>query len=398
MQYGLFFDKLRKANCGNLFMFVFCCFVSFGLMQSTSFAQSGPPPIAPPAGTNALDELSSPILWFTIVISLILGYFVSLHFHRKAKKELMDSHRKAKKEFRDSLLRDVGFAPATLDDEKRMKSLKENPDGLELFESRLIEITQKAKNNVQLCLLTPLIHSLRKPWQQWNSSFPEGHWARDFCKPFHDALSTRENHVSVEIVYLQDDVLESFIRDKVTPSINDWPGYRAAITNFIEYLKFRNPSNQGGERVSDVLTTQIPKIPFLLAIIDVPTNGGEFSPSTRGLIAFMNEREFHMQRRQRRTPEDIGKKLIPFEFNNPDILAMFSRSFDDLALHQDTKLFDFYKKCLAKSKNGEKYFWGLFTDAEDNIDTRNYTPHKMLLSETAIHGPEKEPGDQMLGE
>ncbi len=51
-----------------------------------------------------------------------------------------------------------------------------------------------------------------------------------------------------------------------------------------------------------------------------------------------------MQRRQRRTPEDIGKKLIPFEFNNPDILAMFSRSFDDLALHQDTKLFDFYKK------------------------------------------------------
>lgn len=386
MQYGLFLDKLRKANCGNIFMFVFCCFVSFGLMQSTSFAQSGPPPIAPPAGTNALDGLRSPILWLSIGISLLLGYFVSLYFHLKAKKE-----------FRDSLLRDVGFAPATLDDEKKMKSLKKNPDGLELFESRLIEITEKAKNNVKLCLLTPLIHSLRKPWQQWNPSFPEGHWARDFCKPFRDALSTRENHVSVEIVYLQDDVLESFIRDKVTPSINDWPGYRAAITNFIEYLKFRNPSNQGGEKVSDVLTTQIPKIPFLIAIVDVPTNGGEFLPSTRGLIAFMNEREFHVQRRQMRTPEDIGKALIPFEFNNPDILAMFSRSFDDLALHQDNKLFEFYKKCLARSKNGEKYFWGLFTDAEA-IDTRNYTPHKMLLSETAIHGPEKESGGQMLGE
>lgn len=383
MQYRLFLGKLCKANRENLFMFVFCCFIFFGVMQNPSFAQSGPPS-GQPAGTSFLD-----VWWINIVIAVItviMGSVVSLYFYLKAKRN-----------FKDSLLRDVGFAPATLDNEKKMNSLIKTPDGLELFESRLIEITRKAKRNVKLCLLTPLIHSLRKPWQRWNDDFPEGHWANDFCKPFHDALCACSKNVYVEIVYLQDAVLKSFIKDKIKPSIDDWVGYREAIDRFIRYIKYRNPSNTETGNIADVLTTQIPKIPFLLALIDIPINGEELLPSTRGLIAFMNEQEFHVQRRQMRTPEDIGKTLIPFEFNNPDILAMFSRSFDDLALHQDNKLFDFYKRCLAKSKNGEEYFWGLFTDAEA-IDTSTLTPHKMLLSETAIHDPKKEPGGPMLDE
>jgi len=418
MRYELFMEKMRKVNRRSLFMFVLCCFAFLGVMQNPIFVQSETlstqtaetstqtaetstqtaETSAQTAETSAQTAETSAtyyINWGVFIVqtlaAFLLGFLSSLlaayFFNRIV--TVPDIERKLKKE--------TGLFKAELNNEKKMGELDKNPDGLELFESRLIEITMEAQKSIKLCLLTPLIHSLRKEWRRWDPSFPADHWARDFCKPFHDALSSHTNRVSVEIVFLQDDILESLITQKITNPIRKWEEYKDAIFKFIEYLKFRDPNDHNGERIADVFSTQVPRIPFLLALVDVPTGDGKFLDSSHGLIAFINEREFHVQLRKKRTPDGIGKSLMPFEIHNQDILAMFSRSFDDLALHQDTKLFDFYKRCLAKSKNGEEYFWGLFTDAEA-IDTRNFTPHKMLLSETAIHGPKKKPGGQMLGE
>lgn len=405
MKCEFFRDKLFRTLRGHLFISICCCITFLGIMQNTIFVQTDSLSAqtdslsVPPAETSVPSAESSAayyINWGVFImqtlVAFVVGFvsslFAAYFFHKRVTVPKIESR----------LKEETGLFKAELNNKKKMYELNKNPDGLELFESRLIEITMEAQKSIKLCLLTPLIHSLRKEWRRWDPSFPADHWASDFCKPFHDALSSHTNRVSVEIVFLQDDILESFIRQKITNQIRDWEGYKDAIFKFIEYLKFRDPNDHNGERIANVLSTQVPKIPFLLALVDVPTGDGEFLDSSHGLIAFINEREFHVQLRKNRTPDVIGKSLIPFEIHNRDILAMFSRGFDDLALHQDDKLFNFYKRCLAKSKNGEKYFWGLFTDAEDNIDTKNYTPHKMLLSETAIHGPEKEPGDQMLGE
>lgn len=336
MKRELYRDKLLRTLRGHLFISVCCCITFLCIMQHTVFVQPNSLSAqtdslsASPAETSAAYYINWGKFIMETLVAFVVGFISSIvaayFFHRNV--TVPKTERRLKKE--------TGLFKAELNNKKKMDELKKNPDGLELFESRLIEITMEAKQSIKLCLLTPLIHSLRKEWRPWNASFPADHWARDFCLPFHDALSKHKNHVSVEIVFLQDDILESLITQKITNPIRNWEEYKDAIFKFIEYLKFRDPNNHNGERIADVFSTQVPKIPFLLALVDVPTGDGKFLDSSHGLIAFINEREFHVQLRKKRTPDSIGNALMPFEIHNQDILAMFSRSFDDLALHQDT--------------------------------------------------------------
>lgn len=253
-------------------------------------------------------------------------------------------------------------------------------DGLKGFEDEICESIKTATTSVQLCLSTPLLHSLKEGWIKYDayhlSSRPTDHWAREFCEPLRTMLRERRDAGSmmrVEMVCLDDKTMEKFVSEVPEPPI-PWGEYKDSIEHFFSIL--RTDGGSSPNPVCDLFVMRVPEVPIYIAIIDGPQNDGVCPDTAKGFVAFMGSTELMAQRRSGRKTPEIATKLQAFRFTNPEVIRFFSRLFRDVSLHGDERLLQFLQQC----QRGQ-YSWALVTDAvSDGQD--NPTPYATLLQPT----------------
>jgi hypothetical protein len=227
----------------------------------------------------------------------------------------------------------------------KMNNLK-GQDGLKLYEDEICDIVRQAQESIKLCLVTPLLHSLREMWGIYDANHtPE--WAKLFCEPLIDTLKVRKEECQelvVEISYLEDNFMRQIVGYIPNPSI-DFDEYRSSIDYFFEKLKSQ----------CKLITFQIQEAPLYFAIVDGKTQTG----NTSGVMAFINCYDLIKQAKDSATANSIANNLQSFNFKNIQIIGFFNRLFDSISFQKPDDLCKFFKMCTAYG-----YELGMITSSE----------------------------------
>ena len=264
----------------------------------------------------------------------------------------------------------VGFAVGILLgyrwQQRKLEVIKESglsplENGLTGFEDAICDAIKTANTSVQLCLSTPLLHSLKEGWIKYDASqlsaHPSDHWAREFCEPLRDRLRQRRDaghKMRVEMVCLDDKTMEKFASE-VPDSPIPWQEYKDSIEHFFSVL--RTDGNSSSTAMCDLFVPRVPEVPIYIAIIDGPQNDGVCPATAKGFVAFMSSSELLAQRRSGRKALAIATQLQAFKFPNREVIRFFSRLFRDVSLHGDQRLLQFLQQCQRGN-----YAWALVTD------------------------------------
>lgn len=272
-----------------------------------------------------------------------LGWFLG---RAQRKKQIEEIKKSSENEIEE--IRKTGLYPIT--------------NGLTGFEDKICDSISNANHSVQLCLSTPLLHSLKERWTKYDANqintHATDHWALKFCEPLRARLRGRcidNNKMRVEIVYLDDKILNKFVSEVPSVPIS-WVEYKDSIDHFFAMLK--TDGHALPTPMCDLFVTQVPDVPIYMAIIDGPQNDGACPNTAKGFVGFMSSGELLAQRKSGREAVDIAANLQAYSFTNPEVIQFFSRLFRDVSLHGDQLLLQFLQQC----QRGQ-YSWALVTDA-----------------------------------
>lgn len=305
------------------------------------------------------------------LIGIVWGFFISkastkkhltkigeLNFQICEQGENIQALQISNQKKKEEIIKEFSFYPLRL----------ENPNGainngLELFENKIVELVKDAKKNVKLCIVTPLLHSLRKEWKTYSdqslNQHGNNHWACEFCEPFFDTVYNLKNKqditIDIDVIFLEDNLLRKFV-SFIPPKKIPWRDYESSIHYFFSRLKGETLPNK--PELSNVNYYQIPESPLYFALIDTPdeidTKDWEDCKG-KGVMTFINCQDLIYQNlHERKSSEVISQDLEPFAFSNKNILKFFVRLFNNLSLQNHSYLYSFYKQM-----NTYGYDWGM---------------------------------------
>ncbi len=318
------------------------------------------------------------------VIPLLL-WFRDNRQKKRENKQLDDSLKKITRTNEDLLLQvkkthqdilnESGFSPV----EKRA-----HQSGLDAFEDRIRDLTLQAKRRIKLCLVTPLLHSLRGPWKEYTQERVESdpdHWARKFCEPFLSALRAQRNEghcPQVDIIYLEDKLLFNVVSTVTKSGVNssNFHEYKRSIEHFFRLL--RTDGREGNYQLCEFTEGAMPDSPMYIALIDPPRADDPSDIEPHGVIAFMNARELVARIRNGETQEQLAQELRSFEFSDPTIVKFFDRIFDSLALTGDRD-YEFLHRLLQRYRHDGSDF-GVIAEYKEGDRPENCAPTKIILT------------------
>jgi hypothetical protein len=278
-------------------------------------------------------------------------------------------------------------------DETREAGLKRVEGGLDGFDDKVCELVKEARKSVRLCLATPLLHSFRETWMQYDETHfydhPTTHWARRFCEPLRHSLREAQRAASgerlhVEILHLDEKLLKTYVQHIPDPDNHiPFPEYVHSLDYFFKALKI--------DKACHLYAYPVPDIPIYLAIIDGPEgplgqNGVEdIPPTAHGVVAFMSASEFLRQNKEdKRSAEQIAKNLQVYEFSNSEVVRFFTHLFREVSLHGDQQLLKFLQHCRTHS-----WKWAVIAEGIGGVE--DIEPYATLLHSNA---PPVEPSKQ----
>jgi hypothetical protein len=280
------------------------------------------------------------ITFFSGLILGILGLAAEIFYSHKGKKELKQEIKTLQREQETK----IEEAKQEAFDEAHRSGLAFVGGGLAGFDDKVCELVTIAKKSIRLCLSTPLLHAFKEKWIKYDTAqlldHPTDHWARLFCEQLRQRLiETRDaGKLRVEIVYLDDKVLKSYVENIPEYPI-PFPEYKESLQHFFATLRTDNACT--------LFTHEVPDIPIYMAIIDGP-DGRDMPvpPSAQGVVAFMSASEFMKQRvRDERTPKQMADSLQVYQFSNPEVVRFFTHLFNEVSLHGDQDLLKFLNYC-----------------------------------------------------
>ena len=273
----------------------------------------------------------------------------------------IDKLEKSNNEKRDETIKKYGFFPLRNENNK-------DENGLKIFEDRIVELAKSAKKNIKLCVVTPLLHSLRKDWYPYNDiefdKHPD-HWAKEFCENFINEMIKNKSKkdsitLDVDIIFLDDNTLRKIVTF-IPPNRINWNSYQESINHFFSKLKGDIGIISGLKPLCNLNYFQIPDSPIYFALIDTPDSAisdkwdNEMYDNAKGIMTFINYQDLIEQRKNEgNSAEKIAQDLEGFEFSNKTILKFFVRLFNTLSLRNHNHLYDFYK-----IMNSHGYDWGM---------------------------------------
>ena len=191
---------------------------------------------------------------------------------------------------------------------------KESQTGFELFENEICNLVENAEHSVMLCLVTPLLHSLRMDWKDGyqGSMHNKDHWADKFCTKFIRKIppirKSESDKLNIKILYLEDDSLKKIVEKNSIP----WTEYKDSISTFLD----------GFEGHHCIVTKYtIPNIPMYFAIIDSENQG-----KAKGVMAFFN----YMDLTKTSDADKIAKEFQGFRFSDFQIIQYFNELFKNM--------------------------------------------------------------------
>jgi len=255
-------------------------------------------------------------------------------------KEAADKAEEAASKTQDDWLRELGFLPLAI-------GVQQEPhNGLTLFEDRICQLARQACKSLKLCVMTPLLHSLRKPWKEYtpDALSDEAHWAHGFCEDLVNTVKARKRMEGIELeidfIFADDKLLRKIIHFVPDRQIADELGYYDSIKFFFSRLR-----GEEDDRFCQLHYCQIPETPFYFALADVPNDGEEVSDTSQGVMAFINCQDLISQRGQGRSTDEMAQDMQVYAFSNPAIIKFMARLFNSLAMQKDHTLYSLYQQC-----------------------------------------------------
>jgi len=211
----------------------------------------------------------------------------------------------------EEILGIYGFSPL----KNPYKPYDNRKTGFELFDDKICDLVEKAEHSVRLCLVTPLLHSLRaKTWSPFKDALGNpNHWATKFCLKFLNTIPLKddsEGHsLDIGILYLEECQLRNIVEKNGVP----WNEYKDSINDFFQ--KFT-------EHKCTVKKCTKADIFICFALID-----SKDKDKAKGVMAFFN----HMDLEQTKfTNEEIAEQFQGFEFSDYQIVQYFDKLFDTM--------------------------------------------------------------------
>jgi hypothetical protein len=299
-----------------------------------------------------------------------------------------DGRKKQEMEKRiEGLIADKVQAQRELENERiritQAAGLTHIPGGLDGFENRICEWVGRAERRIQLCLSTPLLHSLKGRWIAYNDE-NRSHWPLLFCEPLLKALDERKRvnkpQLRIELIYLDEKAMKRFLGQVLDA------GVTVSTVEYLDSIKYFTNKLRENDR-SELFEFPVPDVPIYVAMIDGP-DGDELPAITSwGAVAFMGAGELVACRKRGESNAEIAKRLQAFEFTNPDICRFFGRLFIEHSLHGDKQLLTFLQHCMRND-----YHWAAIADGcplgDPELIPRSTILYPRNPNVDVPHGPE----------
>lgn len=216
--------------------------------------------------------------------------------------------------------------------------IDENADknGFELFEDEICNLVGQAENSIKLCIVTPLLHSLRMPWNYGYRFDFADHWAKKFCAKFLEKIKMKtkvmtEGKFDVQFLYLNDETLEKIVKKRSSDkNIIQWKvddkqkareGYKNSIDAFFDDF---------GAHDCVLDKQQTSDIPVYFAVIDSGPNNTSGINKGQGVMSFFDINKLLDKQNESGTFDKIAEDFQAFGFTQPQIVQYFDNLFNTL--------------------------------------------------------------------